>query len=89
MKNYFFEGVQGPDLQTALAGLDNLLKTKYAETDFEILQVLINHEVIPGKITTGQPQVVCNAVVVLISPQPLPVEETKQPELPFILAGQA
>lgn len=89
MKNYFFEGVQGPNMQSALAGLDQLLKTKYAGSDFELHQLLITHEMMPGKIATGQPQVVCNCVAVLISPQQMPVEEIKQPELPFIIGGQA
>lgn len=90
MKNYFFEGVQGPNMQIALQGLDELLRKKYAGSNFELFQILVNHEMMPGKIATGQPVVVCNVVAILVSKDELPVEtKIELPELPFIKGGQA
>lgn len=74
MKNYFFAGVQADNLQNALQGLDELLKRDHADTDFSILQLIVCHEMIPGKIATAQPKVVCNVIAVLISTEEIPKE---------------
>jgi len=89
MKNYLFVGVQGSTLAHAVQGLDELLRSQHAKTDFEILQIFVCHEMSPGKITTGQPAVVCNVIAVLISPHNIQEEEPGQENKLWIDKGEA